>query len=904
MHRMVKPRDEDIFAFWPCDEASGNLVDDGADSLNLTISGTPGSGAGIQSGAGSVGSRSFDSTERATLATSVPRADIVANDSSVSFACWLRPDAVGTEQIVFRYGGTSGTGAAPNTLFSVVMLSTGEIALRWQRTSSGTVVTLGSSTTLIAGNRYLVGVQARYQTVSTAWGRFFYIYGLDDDVFVETDTSPNFLKADGGTGTPTIQIADASNSSITIQDVMFSPYAFRPEWFRYQYMLGARKFDVEHMLQRNSHNVVARVRTVDANGDELDFTNVAGRYDMLRGVSSSTTIDDLTQTINVVLEKNVQGFNLSPYFDTSPLNPSGAALDAMRPIEYDFAVLPSDVDAYPIDDVPEWLWERGFEGYIASVRLGGSDDPIVLVANDRMHPLMRAFIKTQREYGTNDQTKTLGQTLQERIDDNWSLVKSDIEKPTIWDRDEALWAPTLRVQEHQHLAPALQAEAQYIGFDVRYMWDELRQEFRLTLAEPPRSKTVADFGYEPTSVYEMRALDVDDEYIINSSVVRYVRSGATPGSDGQLPVSEATASNAASITRFGERVALLTIPSIQFVDEAEDLAVAVVNDLKEPIAVAGARLAANPYIELNDLVEFGADDNVYDGDISLAVSGFSWALTSGAQTLDLQLRGTPAGKSRRWRDMITLPGEGTRDTLEDIFIPTAAQPVPTKGVGSATISVPKPVNAFAGQWASTELHVGASGFTPSSSTLVGQGALTQFPVASLNPGGTAQYAKAIYKDINGNVGSASPQVLIPVSYTVPTLPSFAAHKNDTSQAIGTGSPAKIEFQIEDFDTGSNYDTSNHRFTAPRDGLYGINAQAVPRLGDIAATWRLMLYVNGSEVQRNQNVAGGQVISTTLQLDASDYVEVFAIGVSAGFSFLNATGENMTRFSGHMIVDLS
>lgn len=904
MHRFAQPRDEDVFAFWPCSEGSGNIIDASAAGLNLTISGTPGVGAQIQSGAGADGSRSFDGSERATLATSAPRADIVADNSSVTFACWLRPEAVGEEQVIFRYGGTSGTGAAQNALFSVVMLSTGEIVTRWQRTSSGTLRTVPSGAILVAGNRYLVGAKAQESPVATAWQGAFYIYGLDDDVWIEVGSSPNYLKADGGTGTPTIQIADAANSSITIQDVVFSPHNFRREWFRHQYRIGARKFDVKRMIERNSHNVAARVKTINADGNEIDFTNIAGRYDMLRGVSSSTTIDDLTQTLNVVVEKNVQGFNLSPFFDTSPLNPGGAALDAMRPIEYDFAVLPSDVDAYPLDEVPEWLWERGFEGYIANVQIGGSDDPITIVANDRMHPLMRAFIKTQREYGTSDQTKTLGQTLQDRIDDNWGLVKTGIDKPDIWDRDEALWAPTLRVQEHQHLAPAMQAEAQYIGFDVRYMWDELRQEFRLALAEPPRTKTTADFSYTADSVYDLRALDVSDEFVINSSVVKYIRSGATPGNDGQLPVSEATANNAASIARFGERAAVLSIPSIQFVDEAQDLASAVVSDLKEPLASAAGRLSANPYLELNDLVEFGSDDNVYDAAIKLAVSGFSWALTSSSQALDLQLRGTPAGKSRRWRDMITLPGDGTEDSLDEIFIPTAAQPVPVKGVGSAVIGAPRPVNSFAGQWASTEIHVGAFGFTPSSATLVGQGQLTNFPVANLNPGGVAQYARAIYKDINGNVGSASPQVLIPVSYTVPTLPSFAAHKNDTSQAVGTVSPAKIEFQIEDFDVGGNYDTTAHQFKTPRNGLYGITVQAVPRIGDIDRTWRLMLYVKGAEVQRNQDVAGGQVISTTLQLDEGDEVEAFALGVSAGITFGNATGQNMTRFSGHMIVDLS
>ena len=52
--------------------------------------------------------------------------------------------------------------------------------------------------------------------------------------------------------------------------------------------------------------------------------------------------------------------------------------------------------------------------------------------------------------------------------------------------------------------------------------------------------------------------------------------------------------------------------------------------------------------------------------------------------------------------------------------------------------------------------------------------------------------------------------------TTPTRPAFHA-RHTTGSTVGvTGT---IVFDTEDFDIGSNYNTSNGRFTAPVDGIY-------------------------------------------------------------------------------------
>ena len=52
--------------------------------------------------------------------------------------------------------------------------------------------------------------------------------------------------------------------------------------------------------------------------------------------------------------------------------------------------------------------------------------------------------------------------------------------------------------------------------------------------------------------------------------------------------------------------------------------------------------------------------------------------------------------------------------------------------------------------------------------------------------------------------------------TTPTRPAFRA-RNDASSA--TSVTGIIVFNVEDFDIGGNYDTSNGRFTAPVAGIY-------------------------------------------------------------------------------------
>jgi len=146
-------------------------------------------------------------------------------------------------------------------------------------------------------------------------------------------------------------------------------------------------------------------------------------------------------------------------------------------------------------------------------------------------------------------------------------------------------------------------------------------------------------------------------------------------------------------------------------------------------------------------------------------------------------------------------------------------------------------------------------------------------------------------DIGGT--AAAPTVvrvtLNPYKFRVYRTAAFSTPNNTTG---------KLLFDTKSFDTGTNFDVvTNNRFTTPVAGFYHFDA----KVSYANQNAYLMIYVNGVEVSRGPQIVGtavlGAMVSDTLQLAASDYVEVFlfSAAVSTG-----STGSNNTYFSGFLI----
>jgi len=133
--------------------------------------------------------------------------------------------------------------------------------------------------------------------------------------------------------------------------------------------------------------------------------------------------------------------------------------------------------------------------------------------------------------------------------------------------------------------------------------------------------------------------------------------------------------------------------------------------------------------------------------------------------------------------------------------------------------------------------------------------------------------------------------------------AFRVYRNSAWTA-GTGAN-KVQFDSEDFDTGSDFDsTTNNRFIAPVAGFYSFTATVTVSVG-AGDFYGVLLRKNGSTIANGQGFVtyfafnSMFVVTTELQLAATDYIEVF-FNNGSGSSRTGITGTSNTYFSGRMI----
>jgi len=137
--------------------------------------------------------------------------------------------------------------------------------------------------------------------------------------------------------------------------------------------------------------------------------------------------------------------------------------------------------------------------------------------------------------------------------------------------------------------------------------------------------------------------------------------------------------------------------------------------------------------------------------------------------------------------------------------------------------------------------------------------------------------------------------------TKPNHPMFRVHPNANS-SHGT-TDTKIALNIEEFDVGSNFDTTNYRFVAPVAGKYWFTYSTLIQVASGTSNYvRAWLYKNGSAYSDglgDQGTYGAYqrlTISDSIDLAANDYVEVYAMGaISSAFTYAA-----YTWFAGYLI----
>lgn len=109
--------------------------------------------------------------------------------------------------------------------------------------------------------------------------------------------------------------------------------------------------------------------------------------------------------------------------------------------------------------------------------------------------------------------------------------------------------------------------------------------------------------------------------------------------------------------------------------------------------------------------------------------------------------------------------------------------------------------------------------------------------------------------------------------------------SQTTNATGIGSD--ILFNSVAYNTGSHYNTTNGRFTAPVAGVYYFAYRQLVQNANVAGVYVFGVYKNGTEWQRaatrktNVNTWNSHMLTTHVSMAANDYVTLRFISGPAG-----------------------
>jgi hypothetical protein len=126
-------------------------------------------------------------------------------------------------------------------------------------------------------------------------------------------------------------------------------------------------------------------------------------------------------------------------------------------------------------------------------------------------------------------------------------------------------------------------------------------------------------------------------------------------------------------------------------------------------------------------------------------------------------------------------------------------------------------------------------------------------------------------------------------------PAFSAYFNGSTQSISASTWTKVTMNAEDFDTNSNYDTTNYRFTPTVAGYYQITGIMFFNIGSASATGAsVAIYKNGSIYKGagTYSLANGAMegsISLPILFNGStDYVEIYVWISTASNTYIGST----------------
>jgi hypothetical protein len=135
-------------------------------------------------------------------------------------------------------------------------------------------------------------------------------------------------------------------------------------------------------------------------------------------------------------------------------------------------------------------------------------------------------------------------------------------------------------------------------------------------------------------------------------------------------------------------------------------------------------------------------------------------------------------------------------------------------------------------------------------------------------------------------------------------PAFSAYQSSAQTGISQYVNTKITFDVEEFDTNSNFASS--RFTPTVAGYYQVNA-GLQLPNGVSASVLCNLYKNGSAYKSGCTTTGNastyatSTVSSVVYFNGStDYVEIYSYSSSGSATYSTSTGIDRTYFNAAMV----
>lgn len=380
-----------------------------------------------------------------------------------------------------------------------------------------------------------------------------------------------------------------------------------------------------------TRRITWRVKVANGSGTMIDLSSWVER------ITISQDIDDPVSSATIEFTRADSGTNsLSPLRTDSKLNvlddgiTYAPLLDLGRSITIELATTAIGAPVNNSDIKPL------FQGKIDVVNIEKS--PVSVECRDQGGQLVDRWIETPKNYGTAP-GRALELVIQDILDDTFGAGVVPLYVPT-----SPSFLVTIYQQQVQSVMDALQALAFLVGWDIRYKWDDGTSAFRLTLSQPPRTKTVPDYTFGPSQYFDIRALNLDITNIRNAIRVSY-RDKALGARSAQ------TVTDSTSIAKYGRRFFHNQEGDTSPIDtstKALGEGSAMLSDLKEPKAVQEVDAPFCWPADLGDLYRFLTNSVHYNSSQDLAVTKIEHELMPDSHQTTFGVRGNPAGAYLNW----------------------------------------------------------------------------------------------------------------------------------------------------------------------------------------------------------------------------------------------------------------